>query len=125
MIIGPIIFVVWLFCVIDVIQRREDEVRHLPKVAWLVIVLLFPLVGSIAWLLAGREPRGVGSRWSSTASTNNSPFPEYDRPGRASTGDSLADEEFLRQCRDRAEEQRRRYRQQRNGEDPSTPAGDR
>ena len=39
-------------------------------------------------------------------------FPEYDRPGRAAATSPEADEEFLRKVRERAEEQRRAYREQ-------------
>lgn len=49
----PIALWVWAF--IDCITTPEDEVRYLPKVIWVIIVLIFPLVGSIAWLAAGRN----------------------------------------------------------------------
>ncbi len=45
-------------------------------------------------------------------------FPEYDRPGRAAPAKPEDDEEFLRKVRERAEEQRRRYRESRRDEDP-------
>ena len=61
--------------------------------------LLFPLLGSIAWFVAGRpQPTPPPSA-----------FPEYDRPGRMAPGDSSKDEAFLRDVRARAEEQRARY----------------
>lgn len=113
-IVGPIIFVLWVYCLISVITSKDGDARHLPKIAWLVIVLLFPLVGSIAWLAAGRPRR---ARTAPSAHERPAPqFPEYDRPGRAAAPDREADEEFLRRCRERAEEQRRRY-QQRNPEE--------
>jgi len=40
-----------IFAFIDCLNTPEDEVRHLPKVAWVFIILLFPLAGSIAWLV--------------------------------------------------------------------------
>lgn len=113
--IGPLVFVLWIYCVIDVITRRPEDVRHLPKVAWMVLVLLFPLVGSIAWLVAGR-PRSARPR--RTAHERHAPsFPEYDRPGRAAAADGESDAEFLRRCRERAEEQRRRHREQQSSSD--------
>ena len=85
----------------------ESRIRHLPKIAWILLVLFFPLAGSIAWIAAGR-PRGPRRR------TEGSPaFPEYDRPGRAAATDPAQDEEFLRKVRERAEEQRRRCDAQR------------
>lgn len=111
--VGPVILVLWIFCVIDVVVSRDDEVRHLPKWGWLVLVLLFPLVGSIAWLAVGRQRRPANRvrRYERPAPA----FPEYDRPGRAAALDSEADEEFLRRCRQRAEEQRRRHREDKDG----------
>lgn len=101
----------WIFCLVDVIGARDSEIRNLPKVAWVLIVLFFPLAGSVAWLVAGRPQRVVaaGSRYERAVPE----FPEYDRPGRAAGTTAEADEEFLRKVRERAEEQRRAYREQR------------
>jgi hypothetical protein len=95
-----------VFCVIDLIQTREDEVRNLPKIAWLLLILLFPPIGSIAWLVAGRPQRGP--RPAAAYERSVPQFPEYDRPGRAAAGSPESDEEFLRKVRERAEEQRRK-----------------
>lgn len=93
-----------VFCVIDLIQAREDEVRNLPKIAWLLLILLFTPIGSIAWLAAGRPQAGVSrSRYERAAPT----YPEYDRPGRAAGLTPESDDEFLARVRARAEEQRR------------------
>jgi hypothetical protein len=48
-----------VYCLIDCIQTDSSQVRNLPKVWWLLLVLFFPLVGGIAWLYAGRPPRGT------------------------------------------------------------------
>ncbi|WP_436493104.1 PLDc N-terminal domain-containing protein [Actinokineospora sp. HUAS TT18] len=106
---GFAILALWIFCVVDVITTPELSCRNLPKMGWVLLVLLFPLVGSIAWLVAGR-PQQAGRTYS--AYERPSPrFPEYDRPGRFAAGDSASDEEFLRRCRERAEEQRRKGRE--------------
>lgn len=95
-----------IFCVIDVIVSREDDVRHLPKIAWLLLILIFPPIGAIAWLAAGRPTRAQRQR---SAHEREVPqFPEYDRPGRAAGLTPESDEEFLRRIRERAEEQRRK-----------------
>src|SRR5690349_8117384 len=95
-----------VFCVIDLIQTREDEVRNLPKIAWLLLILLFPPIGSIAWLAAGRPQYGHGPRSAYERATPH--YPEYDRPGRAAGLTPESDEDFLRRVRERAEEQRRK-----------------
>jgi len=110
----------WIFSLVGVIGSDDGRIRHLPKVWWLLIVLFFPLAGSIAWLVAGR-PESGGPR-SSRHERAVPEFPEYDRPGRAAAAKPEDDEEFLRRVRERAEEQRRRYRESQRGEDPDATA---
>ena len=99
-------------CLVDAIRTPRDEVRHLPKTAWVFLVLFLPLVGSLAWLLAGRPQKAPRGEQRSTSG-----FPSYDRQrdrqGRAAASNPDDDEEFLRQVRRRAEEQRRRLKEQR------------
>ena len=102
-----LVFALGVYCLIDAIGRSGGEIRNLPKIAWIVLILLFPLVGSIAWLVAGR-PKGTGGRSPHERAVPQ--FPEYDRPGRAAATSPEDDEEFLRKVRERAEEQRRAYR---------------
>ena len=107
----------FVFCLVDAIRTPRDEVRHLPKPMWLVLVLFFPLVGSVAWLVAGRPRRAPR-----TTSGRSAPrFPEHDRPGRTAASNPDDDEEFLRQLRARAEEQRRRLEEQRKRDEQDEP----
>ncbi|MEI5673590.1 MULTISPECIES: PLD nuclease N-terminal domain-containing protein [unclassified Nocardioides] len=99
-------FVLWLYCLVDCIGTRDDRVRHLPKVAWIIIVLLFPFVGSLAWLLAGRPAKEAPLTREQGAAPG---FSEYERRGRFAAADPEKDAEFLRQVRERAEQQRRAY----------------
>ena len=43
-----------IFCIIECIQSDDREIRNLPKIVWLLVILIAPIVGSVAWLLAGR-----------------------------------------------------------------------
>src|SRR4051812_8326866 len=95
---GLAVLVLDIYCVIDIIQSRDDEVRNLPKIAWLLLVLFFPMVGSIAWLAAGRPAGSLGAR--SPYERSAASFPEYDRPGRAAGTSAESDEEFLRKVRE-------------------------
>lgn len=121
-----IVIVLEIFCLIDVIVSDEDRVRHLPKIAWFLLILFFPLVGSAVWLLAGRPTTTVTGGRSPYERTAPA-FPEYDRPGRAAGLTPEADEEFLRKIRERAEEQRaraaeeKRAREQAEREDDGAP----
>jgi hypothetical protein len=127
LLLGVVTFGLWVDCLVDVIGSPEHRVRNLPRLGWLLLVLLFPFVGSIAWLAAGR-PQGTERR--SRHERRQPGFPQYDRPGRAASVDPQRDEEFLRRVHERAEEQRRRYEQSRRPRseplaqpDQSGPAG--
>ncbi|WP_326579099.1 PLD nuclease N-terminal domain-containing protein [Streptomyces sp. NBC_00481] len=43
-----------IYAFIDCLNTPEDEAKHLPKIAWVFIILLFWIVGPIAWLAAGK-----------------------------------------------------------------------
>jgi hypothetical protein len=47
---------------VDIITRDESRVKHLPKVAWAIIVALLPLLGGALWLIVGREWAGGSPR---------------------------------------------------------------
>jgi hypothetical protein len=100
-----------VYCVLNVITTPESQVRNLPKLLWLVLVILLPLIGGIAWLVAGR-PVGGTRPGGLPYKGNTGRFPEYDRPGRAAAQNPDDDDAFLRGLRDRAEEQRKRAAEQ-------------
>ena len=112
-----IIFIFWLYCLIEVITSPEGSVRNLGKNLWLLIVFFFPLVGSIAWLIAGRP---VADRPLTREQGAAPSFPEYERRGRFAAADPERDEDFLRQVRERAEEQRRQYDAKKRAERENT-----
>ncbi|GAA3298440.1 PLD nuclease N-terminal domain-containing protein [Streptomyces cinereospinus] len=62
MFVVPLALSVYAF--IDCISTDEKDIRHLPRPLWAILVLLFPLVGSISWLIAGkrRHPAGPAGR---------------------------------------------------------------
>jgi hypothetical protein len=114
--IGLAILALWLFCLLDVITTDGADCRNAPKEVWLLVVILVPVIGSILWLIAGRSypdvPRDLPYKGNASAGR----YPEYDRPGRFAATDPDEDEEFLRKVRERAEQQRRAYREQQRRE---------
>jgi hypothetical protein len=112
--------VLLVYCVLHIVTTPEGEVRNLPKLLWLVLVVVLPLVGGIAWLIAGR-PQGPAR--SLPYKGNQGVPPMYDRSGRATAFRPDDDEAFLRGLRERAEQQRRTAERERKraGDDPVTP----
>jgi hypothetical protein len=51
-----------IFAIVDCVQTPDGEVRGLPRVAWLVLIVCIPIAGPIAWLMAGSERGGAESQ---------------------------------------------------------------
>lgn len=63
-----LVLAVWIYAFVDCLNTPEEEVRHLPKVVWVIIILLFGevLVGPVAWLITGKARHANGftpSQW--------------------------------------------------------------
>jgi len=58
----------------------EGEIRALPRIAWVFIILLFPPVGPIAWFVAGRPVRGAGPNEPPLAGPSRRVLPPDDDP---------------------------------------------
>lgn len=71
----------WLYCILDVAMADPSLVRNLPKIVWLVLVVVVPTVGGVAWLIAGR-PSEATARPGST--DRRRPRPPIARPDRSS-----------------------------------------
>jgi hypothetical protein len=115
------VFVLQIYCLIDVVTTDGAQVRNLPKVVWLLLVLFFALLGSVSWLLAGRpqgRPAGFGRPGALGAGGSGGRPP---RPRRTTRPQPTAravppddDPDFLRrlsadaEVRRRQEERRRR-----------------
>ena len=59
--VGILLLALWAYCIFDVIATDESLMRNMPKILWLIVVIVLPTVGSVAWLLLGR-PEGAGLR---------------------------------------------------------------
>lgn len=74
-------FALTIYSVIDAIQTEDSRVRHLPKIIWIVLILLSAPsgIGAIAWLVTGRQkgPR-TGQRGSSYPTAPRGPDDDPD-----------------------------------------------
>jgi hypothetical protein len=48
---------IWIYVIMDIISTPADDVRFLPKLLWLLFVVLFALAAALLWLLMGRPRR--------------------------------------------------------------------
>jgi hypothetical protein len=70
-----------VYCLIDCIQTDSVLVRNLSKTTWVLLIIFVPIVGGVAWLVAGRPTRGQTSSSSVPwPATRTAGFPEYERP---------------------------------------------
>jgi uncharacterized integral membrane protein len=53
-VVGVGLLVLWIYCIYDVITTDHALVQHLPKLVWLLIVVLLSDLGSLLWLALGR-----------------------------------------------------------------------
>ena len=111
-----------IYGLIDCVLTPESDMRWLPKVAWVMAILLVPAVGAAIWLLWGRED-SAGPRTGGLTRPGRSAGPQRTR--RPSAPDD--DPDFLRQLRnsDREHEQvlRQWERELRRREGGSSAAG--
>lgn len=47
----------WIWALLDCIATDSALCRNLPKFGWIVLVLILPDIGALAWLLLGRPER--------------------------------------------------------------------
>ncbi|MEV5768500.1 PLD nuclease N-terminal domain-containing protein [Micromonospora sp. NPDC052213] len=81
---------------ISCLSAEEGEIKALPRIAWVLIILFFPLLGSLAWFAAGRE-RTPGR--SGGAPSTGRILPARERPRPVAPDD---DPEFLRSLGERS-----------------------
>lgn len=67
-----------VYCLIDAVQADEARVRNLPKWAWILLMILIPILGCVAWLIAGR-PAGPRIR-TTPAPPPATGYPQYRQP---------------------------------------------
>ena len=80
-----------VWCLVEAITTPPHLIRNLDKTLWIVLIILLPIIGGIAWLVAGRP---VGNR-STEVWKMGSGFPEASRPRSRGRGPD-DDADYLR-----------------------------
>lgn len=90
-----------LYTLLDAVRTPAHEARTLPKWLWVIVTLLFPVVGPIMWLILGRPKAqpAAGAPRPGFSQRRNTPAPSVSSPDD--------DEEYLRWLKAKAERERR------------------
>jgi hypothetical protein len=75
--LGLTLLAFWLYCLFDVITTPDEAARNLPKILWVLIVVLLFAVGGLFWLLLGRS---LGPHAPRTIFRDGTPKPRPEAP---------------------------------------------
>jgi hypothetical protein len=83
--VAVVLILFWVWALLDCISTDSSLCRNLPKGVWLIIVLLLPDIGSLAWLLLGRPEKAHWRPGSTDYQAPRRPVgleddPRYSRP---------------------------------------------
>jgi hypothetical protein len=53
--LGVVVAIAWVVAIVDMVRRRSQLSRG-QLYAWLLIVIIFPVLGTILYFLFGRQP---------------------------------------------------------------------
>jgi hypothetical protein len=56
-VVALLLFLFWIWALFDCISTDSSLCRSLPKGVWLLLVIVLPDIGGIAWLLLGRPEK--------------------------------------------------------------------
>lgn len=54
-----IAIVLLIYALIDLTVTDDARIRKLNRILWIVIIVLLPIVGPLAWILVGKGPRSA------------------------------------------------------------------
>lgn len=70
-----LILAAMIIALIDIITRDQSQMKHLPKFAWVLLVIFLPLIGTVLWFALGREYSGAGIRLPRPSASRSNPAP--------------------------------------------------
>jgi hypothetical protein len=112
-------FLLWAYCIFDVIAADESLVRNLPKMTWLIIVVITNAVGAVAWLALGRPENLSFQPGSTDYRAPRRPVGPEDRADFPTRGD---DQPSRMRAWEEDLERRRRERELRRREEGGEPS---
>lgn len=94
-----------LYTLLDAVRTPAHEARTLPKWLWVLVTLLFPVVGPLMWLILGRPKAQPAAQ--SAAGAPRPGFGQRRSTPAPSVSSPDDDEEYLRWLKAKAERERR------------------
>ncbi|KAE8764367.1 PLD nuclease N-terminal domain-containing protein [Georgenia thermotolerans] len=117
-----------IYAIIDCIRTPKDSVpTGIPKTVWVLLIVIFPGLGALAWLLVSRIARSESSGSARAGGAAGGWSPEPRRPARRSGPVAPDDDpEFLArlEAERRRAERERRARERRQAKDAGGGADD-
>lgn len=84
-----LLLAVYVYTIVDASLRDRSRVRRLPKPAWLLVVILLPLIGSALWFALGRGRGGEPEAPVASELAANAPHPAAPATGTQAQLDAL------------------------------------
>lgn len=121
-----------IYALVDCISTKDEEVRHLPKLVWLALIVLAWVIGPLAWILIGRQrgAEGPGRRRGSSGWVAPDDNPEFlrslgeerERGKDANDAQGADDKELLESWEEDLRRREDELRQRGDGDEgPGTP----
>jgi hypothetical protein len=69
-ILAPIVILLMIFAVVDIAVLERGRLRFLPRLAWIVLAVVLPIVGPVIWFIVGRGRPGENNAVSPSSPTS-------------------------------------------------------
>lgn len=110
--LGVVALALTIYTLIESLQTPRHRVRVMPKIAWIAVIILVPLVGPLLWLFFGRvRKQGPAAQQSRPSAPDDDP-------------EFLRGVEFRRRQAQRREEEERKRREQERKNQPKPQKDD-
>ena len=124
--LGALVVGLTIYSVLDIARKDAAQIRALPKAAWILVVILFPVLGPVLWLLFGgtRRIRTTGRGFTTPRGTTSGQGQQTKAPDEDEAYLEFLRKQAERRRRDeqraREEEQRRQRRERgQSGQNPA------
>ena len=88
--VGLLLLAFWIWALLDCIATDSALCRNLPKPMWIILVLILPDIGALAWVLLGRPEKASWRPGSTDYSAPRRPVGLEDSP-RYSASPTISD----------------------------------